>query len=111
MWFLQSGRIKQLSLARALRELGIAFTIRKRKPRSPSPHHRIEPVRRVARRQAIEAEVALSSCSAGRVSASLPLWGAMVAFSLALSAHDGALALIAPALTATGILLTLATLF
>lgn len=35
----------------------------------------------------------------------IPIWGAMVAFSLALFAHDGALAIIAFALTAAGIYL------
>jgi hypothetical protein len=40
----------------------------------------------------------------------IPLWGAMVAFSLALFAHDGVLAFIAIALTATGITLTLTAL-
>jgi hypothetical protein len=38
----------------------------------------------------------------------LPLWGAMVAFSLALFAHDGLLAIIACALTAAGICLAVA---
>jgi hypothetical protein len=37
----------------------------------------------------------------------IPLWGAMVAFSLALFAHDGVLAFIAIALTAAGAALTL----
>jgi hypothetical protein len=41
----------------------------------------------------------------------LPLWGAMVAFSLALFAHDGVLAIIAFALTALGIVLAAMTLF
>jgi hypothetical protein len=36
----------------------------------------------------------------------LPLWGAMVAFSLALFAHDGVLAIIAFTLTGLGIVLT-----
>jgi hypothetical protein len=36
----------------------------------------------------------------------LPLWGAMVAFSLALFAHDGVLAIVAFLLTAIGIVLT-----
>jgi hypothetical protein len=41
----------------------------------------------------------------------LPLWGAMVAFSLALFAHDGVLAIVAFALTALGIGLAAITLF
>jgi hypothetical protein len=41
----------------------------------------------------------------------IPLWGALVAFSLALFAHDGVLALIAIALTAAGVVLTLSALF
>jgi len=41
----------------------------------------------------------------------IPLWGAMVAFSLALFAHDGVLAFIAIALTASGVVLTLYALF
>jgi hypothetical protein len=40
----------------------------------------------------------------------IPLWAAMVAFSLALFAHDGALAIAAMALTATGIALSAAAL-
>ena len=40
----------------------------------------------------------------------LPLWGAMVAFSLSLFAHDGLLAIIAFALTAAGIGLAVAML-
>jgi hypothetical protein len=40
----------------------------------------------------------------------LPLWGAMVAFSLALFAHDGVLAIIAFVLTAAGIVLAAMTL-
>jgi hypothetical protein len=40
----------------------------------------------------------------------LPLWGAMVAFSLALFAHDGVLAIVAFALTAAGIVLAAMTL-
>ncbi len=41
----------------------------------------------------------------------IPLWGAMVAFSLALFAHDGVLAFIAIALTAAGVTLLLMALF
>jgi hypothetical protein len=41
----------------------------------------------------------------------LPLWGAMVAFSLALFAHDGVLAIVAFALTAAGIVLAAMALF
>jgi hypothetical protein len=41
----------------------------------------------------------------------LPLWGAMVAFSLALFAHDGVLAIIAFILTAVGVVLVAMTLF
>ena len=41
----------------------------------------------------------------------VPLWGAMVAFSLALFAHDGVLAIIASALTVAGIYLAVSTLF
>jgi hypothetical protein len=40
----------------------------------------------------------------------MPLWGAMVAFSLALFAHDGVLAIIAFALTATGIYFSISAL-
>ena len=40
----------------------------------------------------------------------LPLWGAMVAFSLALFAHDGVLAIIAFLLTAAGVILVAVTL-
>jgi hypothetical protein len=40
----------------------------------------------------------------------LPLWGAMVAFSLALFAHDGVLAIVAFLLTALGIVLAAITL-
>jgi hypothetical protein len=41
----------------------------------------------------------------------LPLWAAMVAFSLALFAHDGVLAIIAFILTAVGVVLVAMTLF
>jgi hypothetical protein len=41
----------------------------------------------------------------------MPLWAAMVAFSLALFAHDGVLAIVAFALTATGIYLIFFALF
>ena len=41
----------------------------------------------------------------------LPLWGAMVAFSLALFAHDGVLAIIAFILTAVAVVLVAMTLF
>lgn len=40
----------------------------------------------------------------------LPLWGALVAFGLALTTHDGLLAIAAFVLTATGIILTVAVL-
>ena len=41
----------------------------------------------------------------------LPLWGAMVAFSLALFAHDGVLAIIAFALTLAGVYWSITALF
>jgi hypothetical protein len=40
-----------------------------------------------------------------------PLWGAMVAFSLALFAHDGLLAIIAFVLTGIGVFLAITALF